>query len=113
MKAHTTKQKFYLSSGYIPQLCSCLMYHRSFRLFLQCPFKSITTQRCSLHSTDTVSEFHFKAKQATASEGLPKVHTWRLERDTNPRPSGRKASTQQMFYHTLKNLKRTKAYEPT
>src|SRR6218665_1672084 len=33
-------------------------------------FKSTTTQRRSQHSMDTVSEFHAKAQQATASEGL-------------------------------------------
>ena len=30
---------------------------------------------------------------------LPKVPTWRLERDSNPRPSGRKASTLPMRHH--------------
>src|SRR6218665_285044 len=30
---------------------------------------------------------------------LPKVPTWRLERDSNPRPSGRKASTLPMSHH--------------
>ena len=42
----------------------------SFRLFLQHLFKSTTTQRRSRHCTDTVSEFHAEAPQATASEGL-------------------------------------------
>jgi len=43
----------------------------SFRLFLLCLFKSTaTTQRRSRHSTDTVSEFHTKAPQATVNEGL-------------------------------------------
>src|SRR6218665_2052543 len=32
--------------------------------------KSNTTQRHSRHSTDTVSEFHAEAPQATAREGL-------------------------------------------
>ena len=41
-----------------------------FRLFLYRLLKSTTTQRCSRHSTDTVSEFHTKETQATASEGL-------------------------------------------
>src|SRR6218665_658736 len=30
---------------------------------------------------------------------LPKVSTWRLERDSSPRPFGRKASTLPMGYH--------------
>src|SRR6218665_2209305 len=42
----------------------------SFRIFLQHFFKSTTTQRRSRHSTDTVSEFHAEAPQATASEGV-------------------------------------------
>ena len=33
-------------------------------------FQSTTTQRRSRHSTDTVSEFHTEAPQATVSEGL-------------------------------------------
>ena len=32
--------------------------------------KSSNTQRRSLHSTDTMAEFHAEAPQATASEGL-------------------------------------------
>src|SRR6218665_1701973 len=38
-----------------------------------------------------MSEFHTKAPQATANENLPKVPTWRPERDSSPRPFGRKA----------------------
>src|SRR6218665_3611747 len=34
------------------------------------PLQSTTTQRHSRHNTDTVSEFHSEAPQATASEGL-------------------------------------------
>ena len=48
----------------------------SFRIFLWHLFKSITTQRRSRHSTDTVPEFHTEVLQATVSEGLaqgPKV----------------------------------------
>jgi len=42
----------------------------SFRIFLWHLFKSITTQRRSRHSTDTVPEFHTEVLQATVSEGL-------------------------------------------
>src|SRR6218665_1315654 len=42
-------------------------------------------QKRSRHSTDTMPEFHAEAPQARQ---LPKVPTWRLERDSNPRPSG-------------------------
>src|SRR6218665_531693 len=41
-----------------------------FFIFLWRLFKSTITQRRSRHSTDTVSEFHAEAPQATASEGL-------------------------------------------
>src|SRR6218665_2803651 len=30
---------------------------------------------------------------------MPKVPTWRIERDSSPRPSGRKASTLSMLHH--------------
>jgi len=42
----------------------------SYRLSPWCLFKSTTTRRHSRHSVDTVSEFHSKAPQATASEGI-------------------------------------------
>src|SRR6218665_4198193 len=32
---------------------------------------------------------------------FPEVPTWRLERDSNPRPSGRTASSQPMRHHVL------------
>jgi len=34
------------------------------------PLQSVTTQKRSRHSTDTVPEFHAEAPQATASYGL-------------------------------------------
>ena len=63
----------------LPQTFSHLnsaLFHRicparfTFILCLRCLFNSTTTQRCSRYSTDTVSEFHAEAPQATASEGL-------------------------------------------
>ena len=41
------------------------MYHS----FIQA-ISVVPTQRCSQHSMDTMSEFHAKVLQATASEGL-------------------------------------------
>src|SRR6218665_3139778 len=41
-----------------------------------------------LLSTDTVSEFHAEAHRQVQVQDLPKVPTWRLERESNPRPSG-------------------------
>src|SRR6218665_318248 len=39
------------------------------------------------YSTDTVSEFHAEAHRQLQVKDLPKVPTWRLERESNPRPS--------------------------
>src|SRR6218665_1385830 len=36
---------------------------------------------------------------------LPKVPTWRLERDSKRRPSGQKASSLPMRHHTLQRLR--------
>jgi len=40
------------------------------------------------YSTDTVSEFHAEAHRQLQVKDLPKVPTWRLERESNPQPSG-------------------------
>src|SRR6218665_3293364 len=40
------------------------------------------------YSTHTVSEFHAEAHRQLYVKDLPKVPTWRLERESNPRPSG-------------------------
>src|SRR6218665_4054848 len=44
--------------------------------------------------TNTVSEFHAEAHRQLQAKDLPKVPTWRLERESNPRPSGSKSSSQ-------------------
>ena len=44
---------------------------------------------------DTVSEFTRRSDRQLRVKDLPKVPTWRLERDSNPRPFGRRASTHQ------------------
>jgi len=46
------------------------------------------------YSTDTVSEFHAEAHRQLYVKDLPKVPTWRLERQSNPRPSSWKSSSQ-------------------
>ena len=51
------------------------------------------------YSTDTVSEFHTKAQRQLQAKNLPKVPTWRLERESNPRPSGWKSSSQPRRHH--------------
>ena len=40
------------------------------------------------YSTDTVLEFHAEAHRQLQVKDLPKVPTWRLKRESNPRPSG-------------------------
>src|SRR6218665_18476 len=40
------------------------------------------------YSTDTVSEFHAEAHRQLQVKDLPKVPTWRLERESNQRSSG-------------------------
>ena len=40
------------------------------------------------YSTDTVLEFDAEAHRQLQVKDLPKVPTWRLERESNPRPSG-------------------------
>src|SRR6218665_1695371 len=40
------------------------------------------------YRTDTVSEFHAEAHRQLQVKDLPKVPTWWLERESNPRPSG-------------------------
>src|SRR6218665_2480606 len=44
-----------------------------------------------------------KRHRQLRDKDLPKVPTWRLERDSNPRPSGRKASTLPMCHHVPQN----------
>ena len=39
------------------------------------------------YSTDTVSEFHAEGHRQLQVKDLPKVPTWRLEWESNPRPS--------------------------
>ena len=52
------------------------------------------------YSTDTtVSEFHAKAHRQLQVKDLPKVPTWWLERESNPRPSGWKSSSQPRRHH--------------
>src|SRR6218665_1132144 len=65
------------------------------------PLQYTITQRRSRHNMDTVSEFHAEAPQATASEGLAQGPTWRLERDSNPRPFGRKETNLLMSHNAL------------
>src|SRR6218665_2546382 len=61
-------------TGKIPKFGHVTGYMLEVDSFIQAisitPLQVHTTQRRSHHSTDTVSEFHIEAPQATASEGL-------------------------------------------
>jgi len=50
--------------------------------FYSAPSNPLLLRGALDYSTDTVSEFHAKAQRQLQV----KVHTWRLERDSNPRP---------------------------
>src|SRR6218665_3733866 len=84
------------------KVCDIYIYFKiihSFKLFLYHFFKSTSTQRRSQHSMDTAWEFHAKAHRQLRVKDLPKVSTWRPERDSNPRPFRRKVLNQPMSHH--------------
>src|SRR6218665_294519 len=62
--------------------------------FYSAPSSPLLIRGAPDYSTDIVSEFHAEAHRQLQVKDLPKVHTWRLERESNPRPSGGKLSTQ-------------------
>src|SRR6218665_904063 len=57
-------------------------------LFCSAPSSPLPLRGAPDYSTDTVSEFHAEAHRQLQVKDLPKVPTWRLERESNPRPSG-------------------------
>src|SRR6218665_1695216 len=56
--------------------------------FYSAPLSPLLLRSAPDYSTDTVSEFHAEAHRQLQVKDLPKVPTWRLERESNPRPSG-------------------------
>ena len=56
--------------------------------FYSAPSSPLLLRGAPDYSTDTVSEFHPEAHRQLQVKDLPKVPTWRLERESNPRPSG-------------------------
>src|SRR6218665_1564129 len=56
--------------------------------FYSAPSNRLLLRSAPDYSTDTVSEFHAEAHRQLQVKDLPKVPTWRLERESNPRPSG-------------------------
>src|SRR6218665_557659 len=77
--------------------------HSFIHLFIQtisiAPLQVHYYSEASQNNTDTISEFHAELPQATAVKDLPKVPTWRLERDSSPQPFGRKATNLPMSHH--------------
>src|SRR6218665_1037268 len=56
--------------------------------FYSAPSSPLLLRGAPDYSTDTVSEFHAEAHRQLHVKDLPKVPTWQLERESNPRPSG-------------------------
>src|SRR6218665_575625 len=54
--------------------------------FYSAPSSPLLLSGAPDYSTDTVSEFHAEAHRQLQVKDLPKVPTWRLERESNPRP---------------------------
>src|SRR6218665_2301524 len=73
----------------IAQLHICLVIHSFIHSghFYSAPSSPLLLRGAPDYSTDTVSEFHAEAHRQLQVK-LPKVPTWRLERESNPRPSG-------------------------
>jgi len=70
------------------------------RHFYSTPIASPLLLRGALdYSMDTVSEFHAEAHKQLQVKDLPKVPTFRLERESNPRPSGWKSLSQPRCHH--------------
>ena len=56
--------------------------------FYSAPSSPLLLRGAPDYSMDTVSEFHPEAHKQLQAKDFPKVHTWRLERESNSRPSG-------------------------
>src|SRR6218665_3237684 len=56
--------------------------------FYSAPSSPLLLRGAPDYSTDTVSEFHAEAHRQLQVQDLSKVPRWRLERESNPRPSG-------------------------
>ena len=56
--------------------------------FYSAPSSPLLLRGAPDYSTDTVSEFHAEAHRQLQVKDLPKIPAWRLERESNQRPSG-------------------------
>src|SRR6218665_611514 len=55
--------------------------------FYSTPSSPLLLRGAPDYSTDTISEFHAEAHRQLQVKDMPKVPTWRPERESNPRPS--------------------------
>src|SRR6218665_3399956 len=76
----------YNALNYHRRLCQTTFIHSGH--FYGAPSNPLLLRGAPDYSTDTVSEFHAEAQRQLKVKDLPKVPTWRLERESNPRPSG-------------------------
>src|SRR6218665_3800778 len=72
--------------------------------FIDGPFYSVSSSPLLLRGAPETARilcrsFTPKRHRQLQVKDLPKVFTWRLERDSNPRPFGRKASNIPMRHH--------------
>src|SRR6218665_807781 len=70
----------------VTHILSCSFIHSGH--FYSAPSSPLLLRGPPHYSTATVSEFHAEAHRQLQVKDLPKVPTWRLERESNPRPSG-------------------------
>src|SRR6218665_586546 len=74
---------------FVPRIRAALVqFIHSFGHFYSAPSSPLLLRGAPDYSTDAVSEFHAEAHRQLQVKDLPKVLTWRLERESNPRPSG-------------------------
>src|SRR6218665_287186 len=76
----------------------------SFGHFYSAPSSPLLLRGAPDYNTDTVLEFHAEVHRQLQIKDLPKVPAWRLERESNSRPSGRKASSQPRRHHVPRTL---------
>ena len=67
--------------------------------FYSAPSSPLLLRGAPDYSMDTVPEFHAEAHRQLQVKDFPKVPMWRLERESNPRPSGWMSSSQPRRHH--------------
>src|SRR6218665_2546041 len=83
---HLSQHHFHMDDKKLEK-CDVLSFIRSGH-FYSAPSSPLLHRGAPYYSTDTVSEFHAEAHRQLQVKDLPKGPTWRLERESNPRPSG-------------------------